>query len=59
MNKRITAVISSVSNSFCDFTLDIAVNKYSMYKVLLYTSIISLFFQILYAVYAGIYITVL
>lgn len=59
MNKRITAVVSSVSNSFCDFTLDIAVNKYSMYKVLLYTSIISLFFQILYAFYAGISITAL
>ena len=59
MNKRITAVVSSVSNSFCDFTLDIAVNKYSMYKVLLYTSIISLFFQILYAFYAGISITTL
>ena len=58
MNKRITAVISSVFNSFCDFTLDIAVNKYSIYKVLLYTSIISLFFQILYAFYAGISITV-
>ena len=40
MNKRITAVISSVSNSFFDFTLDISVNKYSMYNVLLYTSII-------------------
>ena len=57
MNKRITAVASSISNSFCDFTLDIAVNKYSMYKVLLYTSIISLFFQILYAFYTGISIT--
>lgn len=58
MNKRIIAVISSVFNSFCDFTLDIAVNKYSIYKVLLYTSIISLFFQILYAFYAGISITI-
>lgn len=57
MNKRITAVISSVFNSFCDFSLDIAVNKYSVYKVLLYTSIISLFFQILYAFYSGISIT--
>ena len=57
MNKRITAVVSSVFNSFCDFTLDIAVNKYFIYKVLLYTSIISLFFQILYAFYAGISIT--
>lgn len=58
MNKRITAVISSVFNSFCDFSLDIAVNKYSVYKVLLYTSIISLFFQILYAFYSGISITI-
>lgn len=57
MNKRITAVVSSVFNSFCDFTLDITVNKYSIYKVLLYTSIISLFFQILYMFYAGISIT--
>lgn len=57
MNKRITAVISSVFNSFCDFSLDIAVNKYSVCKVLLYTSIISLFFQILYAFYSGISIT--
>jgi len=58
VNKRITAVVSSVFNSFCDFTLDIAVNKYSMYKVLLYTSIISMFFQILYAFYVGISITI-
>lgn len=57
MNKRITAVVSSVFNSFCDFTLDIAVNKYFIYKVLLYTSIISLFFQILYSFYAGISMT--
>lgn len=57
MNKRITAVISSIFNSFCDFTLDIAINKYDMYKVLLYTSIMSLFFQIIYAFYAGISIT--
>ena len=57
MNKRLTAVISSIFNSFCDFTLDIAVNKYSVYKVLLYTSIISFMFQVLYAFYVGISIT--
>lgn len=57
MNKRVTAVISSIFNSFCDFTLDIAVNKFSIYKVLLYTSIISFVFQILYAFYVGISIT--
>ncbi len=58
MNKRVTAVISSIFNSFCDFNLDIAVNKYSVYKVLLYTSIISFIFQVLYAFYVGISITV-
>ncbi len=58
MNKRAAAVISSIFNSFCDFTLDIAVNKYSVYKVLLYTSIISFIFQVLYAFYVGISITV-
>lgn len=58
MNKRITAVISSIFNSFCDLTLDIVVNQYDMYKTLLYTSLISLFFQIMYAFYAGISITV-
>lgn len=58
MNKRLTAVISSIFNSFCDFNLDIAVNKYSVYKVLLYTSIISFIFQVLYAFYVGISITV-
>lgn len=58
MNKRVTAVISSIFNSFCDFTLDIAVNKYSVYKVLLYTSIISFIFQALYAFYVDISITV-
>ena len=58
MNKRVLAVISSIFNSFCDFTLDIAVNKYSVYKVLLYTSIISFIFQVLYAFYVGISITV-
>ena len=58
MNKRLTAVISSISNSFCDFTLDIAVNKYEMYRVLLYTSIISFIFQIIYSFYAGISVTI-
>ena len=57
MNKRITAVISSVSNSFCDFTLDVTVNKYFIYEVLLYTSIVSLFFQILYTFHSGFSIT--
>ncbi len=58
MNKRFAAIISSISNSFCDFTLDIAINQYDLYKVLLYTSIISLFFQILYAYYVGLSITI-
>lgn len=57
MNKKVFAFASSIANTFCDFTLDIAINKYSVYKVLLYTSIISLFFQIFYAFYAGIQFT--
>ena len=58
MNKRMMVVVSSIFNSLCDFTLDIAVNKYSIYNVLLYTSIISLLFQILYTFYAGISVTI-
>lgn len=57
MNKRIAAVISSVVNSFCDFTLDIAINKYSTYKILFFTSLISLIFQIIYGLVIGIYVT--
>lgn len=30
MNRRLPAFISTISNSFCDFTLDFAVNKYKM-----------------------------
>lgn len=58
MNKRMAVVISSFFNSLCDFSLDIAVNKYNIYKVLLYTSIISLIFQIFYAFFIGVTFTV-
>lgn len=58
MNKRFSAVSSAVFNSFCDFNLDVAINEYNMYKVLLYSSIISLFVQIIYSFFFGISITI-
>ena len=57
MSKRITVVISSIVNAFCDFTLDIAINKYSTYKILFCTSLISLVFQIIYGSLVGINVT--
>lgn len=50
MNKRLPAIISTVSNSFCDFTLDIAVNKYSMYFILFGTALGSFLFQLIYGI---------
>ena len=58
MNKRFSAVASSVFNSFCDFNLDVAINEYNMYKVLLYSSIISFLIQIIYSFFSGISITI-
>lgn len=57
MNKRMPALVSSVSNSFCDFTLDIAVNKYNMYSILFGTVLGSFFIQLLYGIFHGISIT--
>ena len=57
MSKRLITVISSISNSLCDFTLDIAVNKYNTYKILFLTSIISFILQIIYALVFGISFT--
>ena len=54
MNKKIFAFVSSIANTFCDFTLDIAINKYSVYKILFYTSLISFLFQVIYGLQAGI-----
>lgn len=58
MNKKIYAFTSAIANTFCDFSLDIAINKYSIYKVLFYTSLISFFFQMLYATKVGIVFTI-
>ena len=57
MNNRIPAIISTVSNSFCDFSLDIAVNKYNMYSVLLGTTIGAFILQIIYGFINGISFT--
>ena len=54
MNKKIFAFASSVANTFCDFTLDLAINKYSVYKILFYTSLISFLFQVIYGLQVGI-----
>ena len=53
MNKRVPAIISTVSNSFCDFTLDIAVNKYNMYFILFGTALV----QLIYGIINGISVT--
>ena len=58
MNKKIYAFTSAIANTFCDFSLDIAINKYNIYKVLFYTSIISFFFQVIYANQVGISFTI-
>lgn len=57
MNKRLPAIISTVSNSFCDFTLDIAVNKYSMYFILFGTALGSFLFQLIYGIINGVTFT--
>jgi hypothetical protein len=57
MNNRIPAIIATTANTFCDFTLDIAVNKYSMYKILLGTAIGSFLLQIIYGFVIGFEIT--
>jgi len=58
MNKRYTALISTISNSFCDFSLDYAINKYNMYKVLATTSILAMLGQIIIGLFIGIDVTI-
>jgi len=57
MNKRISAVISTISSSFCDFTLDIVVNKYNTSFILLWTTIGSFIIQLIYGCMVGISFT--
>jgi len=57
MNKRVPAIISTVSNSFCDFTLDIAVNKYNMYFILFGTALGSFIIQLVYGIINGVSVT--
>lgn len=45
MNYRDTAVIATIANSFCDATLDYAVNRFNYHKVLLITTLIAFFGQ--------------
>lgn len=57
MNKRVPAIISTISNSFCDFTLDIAVNKYNMYFILFGTALGSFIIQLIYGIINGVSVT--
>lgn len=57
MNKRVPAIISTVSNSFCDFTLDIAVNKYNMYFILFGTALGSFVIQLIYGIINDVSVT--
>lgn len=57
MNKRTPAILSTISNAFCDFTLDIAINKYNMYKILFGTALGSFLLQIVYGFIIGFEIT--
>lgn len=57
MNRRVPAIISTVSNSFCDFTLDIAVNKYNMYFILFGTALGSFVIQLIYGIINGVSVT--
>ena len=57
MNRRLPAFISTISNSFCDFTLDFAVNKYNMYSVLFGTAVGSFIIQLIYGIITGFTIT--
>ena len=57
MKGRYTALISTIANSFCDFSLDYAVNKYNIYKVLSITSFLAMLGQIIIGINMGIDIT--
>lgn len=50
MNYRYTAVIATVSNSFCDAVLDYAVSRYDYYRVLLWTSFTAFVLQLCWGV---------
>lgn len=50
MNYRYTAVIATVSNSFCDAVLDYAVSRYDYYRVLFWTSFTAFVLQLCWGV---------
>ncbi len=58
MNSRFTALISALANTFCDLTLDIAVNKYQIYFVLFFTTVFSTILQLIYGIFNNITITI-
>ncbi len=45
INSRYTAILATISNSFCDAVLDYAVNKFNLYKTLFLSALIASLFQ--------------
>lgn len=56
-NYRYTAVLATISNSFCDAVLDYAVNRFNVHKVMFLTTCIGFLGQLLIGMVAGIYCT--
>ncbi len=59
MNRRYTAIISTISNSFCDFSLDYAISKYNIYQVLFLTSFVAMIGQLIAGLVMGISFTLI
>lgn len=57
MDARYAALLSTISNTFCDSTLDFAINKYKRYKVLLWTCFFAFIGQILFGLGMGFIVT--
>lgn len=56
-NYRYTAVLATISNSFCDAVLDYAVNRFNVQKVMFLTTCIGFLGQLIIGIFTGIYCT--
>ncbi len=56
-NYRYTAVLATISNSFCDAILDYAVNRFNVHKVMFLTTCIGFLVQLIIGMITGIYCT--
>ena len=57
INYRYTAVLATISNSFCDAILDYAVNRFNVHKVMFLTTCIGFLGQLIIGMITGIYCT--